>query len=137
MISHRVNELAGKSCDTAQALKKIQCHAFGLENRTRKPAYFDHDIASDYGFAIGANDLDIRLRIDPPKNFRGRPRSRNDRWFMRNNASAGRQCFRNEKLGGDIALAYIFLKRGCDRIEIVRGHRGEGRTIRIKSNDVY
>src|SRR4029453_8098483 len=82
MISHRVNELAGKSRDTAQALKKIQCHAFGLENRTRKPAHFDHDIARNYGITIGMDDLNVRRRIDIAKNFRGRPRSRAHRWLF-------------------------------------------------------
>ena len=103
MIADGVNELPGERCDAAEALKKIQRNAFGFENRTRKPAHFDDDVASNYGFAIRMNDLDIRRRIDLPKNFRGRPGAGNDRWFTRNDASGCVQRFGNEKLGRDVA----------------------------------
>ena len=80
------------------------------------------------------NDLDIRRRIDLPKNFRGRPGSGNDRWFMRNDASAGMQRFGNEKLGRDVALAYVFFEalQRSDRNR-QRSWRSGGRTIRMKS----
>ena len=130
MIANRVHELAGKRCDAAEALKKIQRNAFGFENRTRKRARFHHDIAGNYGFAICANDLNIRRRIDLPKNLCGSPSSGNDRWFMRNDSCAGMECFGNEKLGSDVAFAYVFLKRCSDRIVIVRVHgRSGARTI--------
>ena len=64
----------------------------------------DDELREAISFAIRANDLNIRRRINLPKNFRGRPRSRNDRWFMRNDASAGVQRFGDEKLGGNIAI---------------------------------
>src|SRR5262249_51223497 len=35
MIANCVNELASQRCDAAEALKKIERHAFGLKNRTR------------------------------------------------------------------------------------------------------
>jgi len=80
--------------------------------------------ASVYSFAIRPDDLNVRRGIDLSKNFRGRPGSCNNRWFMRNDASAGVQRFGNEKLGGDVAFAYVFLKRDSDRIVIVRVHGG-------------
>ena len=77
-----------------------------------------------YGFAIRANDLNVRRRIDLAKDFCGRPSSCNDRWFMRDDASAGMQRFGNEKLGSDVALAYVLFECCSDRIVIVRVHGG-------------
>jgi hypothetical protein len=50
------------------------------------------------------DDLDVSRGVNFPKNFCGRPGARNDRWFMRNDASAGMQRLRDEKLGGDVAV---------------------------------
>ena len=43
---------------------------------------------------------------------------------MRNDASAGMQRFGNEKLGSDVALAYVFFECCSDRIVIVSVHGG-------------
>jgi len=89
----------------------------------------DHDIVGSYRFAIRTNDLNIRRRIDLPKNFGGRPSSRNDRWLVRNDAPAGMECFGNKKLGGDVSLAYVFFECCGDQIVIVRVH-GESAAAR-------
>src|SRR6266702_7183035 len=69
MTSDGIHELPRQRCDAAEALKKIQRHAFGFENRARKAAQLNDNVASVYGSAIRLMDLDIRRGIDLPENF--------------------------------------------------------------------
>ena len=53
---------------------------------------------------------------------------------MRNDTSAGMERFGNEKVGSDVALAYVFFKRMQRSDRNRQGPwRGGGRTIRINS----
>ena len=122
MTSDGIHELPRQRCDAAEVLKKIQRHAFGFENRARKAAQLNDNVASDYGSAIRLMDLDIRRGIDLPENFRSRRGAGNNGWFPSNDAPGCVQPLGNEKLGGDIPVADIFFKRGRDRIVILRVH---------------
>src|SRR4051794_20336565 len=124
MITNRINKLPCERRDAAEALKKIQRHAFGFEDRPRNPAQFDNGITGNYRFAVSTKDLDVGLRIDLPKDFRSRPRSSNNPRFMRNYACIGTQLCGNEKLSRDVALAYVFSQCCSDWIVIIRVHGG-------------
>src|SRR5206468_2796543 len=100
MIPDGVNKLAGEGCNAAEALKKVQCDAFGLENRTCKAAHFDNHVSGHDSVSVGPNDLDVSRRIDLPKNFRGRARAGDDGWLAGNNASGRMQPFGDKRLGG-------------------------------------
>src|SRR5262249_36988172 len=125
-------------CDAAEALKKIQCHSFGLENRARKAAHLKDNVTSDYGSAIWLMDLDIGRRIDLAKDFRSRRGAGNNGWFLANDVPDCLQPAGNEKLGGDIPFTDIFFKRCCDWIVILRVHGGaKPGTIPAKCKRVY
>src|SRR5439155_11459718 len=124
MISDRIHGLACQRCHTAKALQKIQCDAFGFENRARKNAHLNDDVAGDDGSSIRVLDLDIGRRIDPPKNFRSSTGAGNDRWLTSNDAACCVQPLGNEKLGGYVPVADIFLERSRERIVIFRMHEG-------------
>jgi hypothetical protein len=136
--SDGIHELTRQGCDAAEALKKIQRHAFGFENRARKAAHLDDNVASDYGSAIRLMDLDVRRRIDPAENFRSRRGAGNNGWFPSNDASGCVQPLGNEKLGGDVPVADIFFKRGRDWIVVLRVHGGAkpGRYLRNASASI-
>jgi hypothetical protein len=124
MTSDGVHELPRQGCDAAEALKKIQRHAFGFENRARKAAHLNDNVARDYGSAIRLMDLDIHRRIDLAENFRRRRSAGNNGWFPSNDTPGCVQPLGNEKLGGDVPVADVFFKRGCDWIVILRVHGG-------------
>src|SRR5262249_40935440 len=124
MIANRLNELAGESCEVAKGLKEILRNALGPLNLKPESAHFGLNIARQHAFPPLGNNLYIFARIVLPKNLRERSRSRNDRWFMRNDTSAGMQPFGDKKLGGYVAVAYVFFKGRNDRIVIVRVHGG-------------
>ncbi len=119
IISDSVDEFAREGCDAAEALQKIQRDPFRLENRTCQATQFDNNVAGIDVIAIAATNLDVRPRIDPPKNFRGCAGTRNDRFFMRNDASGCVQGFRHEKISRDVAVADVFFKCGGDGVVII------------------
>src|SRR5206468_9977012 len=98
MVSDSVNKFAREGCDTAETLQKIQRDALSLQNRPCQAAHFDNSIAGLNFIAIAATNLDIRRRIDLPKNFRSCSGASNDGFFTRNDASGCVQCFWHEKV---------------------------------------
>src|SRR2546423_4748037 len=83
------DELASERCNAAQALAKIQRHAFRRQNRARRSAHLHDCLAAGERGSIRLKNLDAQVRIDPPKNLGRHFRSRDDSPFSCHDSAEG------------------------------------------------